>query len=142
MLFEIKGIVKKGDYLYAKVPNHPNRTKNNYVLLHRVIMENHINRLLLPTEIVHHIDENKFNNDISNLRLMDSKEHNRMHSNKGRSIAYLTCANCGKIFVREQRQVKKNTKHHFCCRSCNGSYQRAHGWTGKKKRVVVTEENK
>lgn len=126
MLFEIKGIVKKGDYLYAKVPDHPNRTKNNYVLLHRVIMENHINRLLLPTEIVHHIDGNKFNNDISNLRLMDSKEHNRMHSSTGRTIIYLICDNCGKKFVRELRQTKKGYKHNFCCRRCSGIYQRAH----------------
>lgn len=39
MLFEIKKVIKKGDYLYALVPDHPNATKNGYVLLHRVVME-------------------------------------------------------------------------------------------------------
>jgi hypothetical protein len=53
--------VKKGDYIYAVVPDHPNRTKNNYVLEHRVVMENELGRLLLPNEIVHHKDGNKKN---------------------------------------------------------------------------------
>lgn len=128
MLFEIKGIVKKGDYLYAKVPDHPKRTKNNYVLLHRVVMENHINRLLLPNEVVHHIDGNKFNNDISNLQLMDAKEHVKHHANKGRSIIYLICPYCGKTFIRERRDLAKKYKNLFCSRSCNGKYQRTHNW--------------
>lgn len=50
--WKIKKIVKKGDYLYALVPEHPNKTKNGYVLEHRVIMENHLNRLLNSDEVV------------------------------------------------------------------------------------------
>lgn len=65
MLFEIKKVIKKGDYLYALVPDHPTATKNGYVLLYRVVMENHLGRLLEKNEVVHHF--------------MDSKEHNRMH---------------------------------------------------------------
>ena len=126
-MFNIIKTVKKGEYIYAVVPEHPKANKYGYVLLHRVVMENHINRLLEPNEIVHHKDGNKHNNDISNLELMDSKEHNRMHSSKGRNIVELVCPFCGKIFLREKRQIKKG-KHTFCSRSCNGKYQRSRTW--------------
>jgi len=49
--WKIQKIVKKGNYLYAKVPEHPNSTKNGYVLEHRIIVENTLKRLLDPKEI-------------------------------------------------------------------------------------------
>lgn len=91
MLFEVKKVIKKGDYLYALVPNHPNATKNGYVLMHRVVMENHLGRLLEKNEIVHHKDHNKLNNNIENLQVMDRVEHNRMHGSTGRNIIELVC---------------------------------------------------
>ena len=49
-MWNIKKIISKGDYDYALVPEHPKATKNGYVLLHRVIMENHLGRLLNDDE--------------------------------------------------------------------------------------------
>lgn len=59
-MFTIRKEIKKGDYLYALVPDHPNATKNGYVLMHRVIMENHLGRLLGKDEVVHHKDHKVF----------------------------------------------------------------------------------
>lgn len=129
MLFEIKKVIKKGDYLYALVPDHPNATRNGYVLMHRVVMENHLGRLLEKNEIVHHLDEDKHNNAIENLQVMDSKEHNRMHSSTDRTIVELVCPCCGKTFSRELRNVHGGLS--FCSRSCNGKYQRERNWTGR-----------
>ncbi|MEA3384967.1 MAG: HNH endonuclease [Thermodesulfobacteriota bacterium] len=43
---------------------------------HRWIMEQHLGRKLLPTETIHHVDENKLNNKIDNLQLFkNSGEH-------------------------------------------------------------------
>lgn len=47
---------------------------------HDVIMEEHIGRKLLPNECVHHIDRNRRNNDLKNLRLMTKVEHARLHA--------------------------------------------------------------
>ena len=69
--WKIEKIVKKGDYLYAVVPDHPNATKHGYVLEHRVVMENYLGRLLTKGEVVHHLDGNKHNNQIENLELLD-----------------------------------------------------------------------
>lgn len=46
---------------------------------HRHIMEIHIGRLLYKDEIVHHIDGDKINNDITNLELMYHGEHTALH---------------------------------------------------------------
>jgi predicted RNA-binding Zn-ribbon protein involved in translation (DUF1610 family) len=122
-MWVIEKLVKKGDYDYAIVRNHPKASDRGYVLYHRIIMENHINRLLLDNEIVHHIDENKHNNDIDNLELMDRAEHTRHHFKTGRTFIKFTCPNCGIVFDKEIRQIKKNTIPK-CSRKCNGEYSR------------------
>jgi HNH endonuclease len=46
------------------------------VSLHRWVVEQHIKRKLLPTEIIHHKNGNKLDNRIENLQIMkDQKEH-------------------------------------------------------------------
>ena len=49
------------------------------IKVHRMIMEKHIGRKLLFSEIVHHINEDKFDNDIKNLKIVSRKEHNIIH---------------------------------------------------------------
>lgn len=46
---------------------------------HRLVMERYLGRPLSPDEHVHHIDGNKLNNDISNLQIMDAREHGYEH---------------------------------------------------------------
>ncbi len=72
------------DYVYVKYPDHPRVKANGRVLLHRVIMENHIGRYLTAKEVVHHRDLNKSNNAIDNLELCrDHADHQRKHRDQG-----------------------------------------------------------
>lgn len=57
---------------------------HNQVKLHRYLMEVKIGRTLKSTEIVHHINGDKFDNKIENLEIITSiGEHNRRHNNFG-----------------------------------------------------------
>jgi len=47
--------------------------------LHVIIKEKEIGRRLFHNECVHHIDQCKTNNDLSNLQLMTKSEHSRLH---------------------------------------------------------------
>jgi len=46
--------------------------------IHRLVMEKHLGRELLPEENIHHIDGNKSNNKIKNLMIMSNSEHRKL----------------------------------------------------------------
>lgn len=125
--FKIEKIVNKGEYNYAVVYNHPNRTKDNYVLHHRVVVENHIGRVLDKNEVVHHKDGNKKNNTVENLEILSASEHGFLHQKeKGREFTKLKCPECNLIFERERRQTHQSKGGLFTCCSatCRGKFSR------------------
>lgn len=130
-MWTISKIVKKGKYLYAVCKEHPKSTKYGYVLMHRVVMENHLGRMLVDGEIVHHKDNNGHNNSIDNLELMDEIDHCRMHSKTGRMFTLVKCGECQKIFKRERRQVKN--KVNYCDKNCYWNHIRKIKFVGKNK---------
>lgn len=69
-------------YIEIFSPKHPYKTNRNAVKEHRLIMEKHLNRYLTKNEIVHHIDRNRQNNSIKNLKLMTKIQHDRLTASK------------------------------------------------------------
>ncbi len=51
--------------------------------IHRLIMEKHLGRKLELSEDIHHINKNKLDNRIENLRVISHKEHSRLHNPRG-----------------------------------------------------------
>lgn len=58
---------------------------------HRLVAEQALGRELLPDEIVHHIDGNKRNNDLSNLAVMTQSEHAKIHAAERRGSREIHC---------------------------------------------------
>ncbi len=128
LLWKIEKIIKKGDYLYAIVRDHPKANKNGYVLLHRIVMENHLKRPLNSNEVVHHIDGNRKNNSIENLQVFTASEHSKLHQSRtGRLWVELKCPNCSKVFYLPKNHTHLNNpkQHYTCCsRHCRGVLSR------------------
>lgn len=74
--------------------------KKGNAKLHRLIMEEHLGRKLTSNEIVHHIDGNKLNNDITNLKVMTRGEHSRLHRKQELESGK-------KLFCRSQMELEE-----------------------------------
>lgn len=133
-MFEIKKIIHKGDYLYALVPDHPYATKNGYVLLHRVVLENHLGRLLDKSEVVHHKDGNKLNNSVDNLEVLTQSEHAKIHAKVKHTQLYsYVCPECGITFEKRFKLSYEPRKYGvFCSRKCSGRF------SARKKYTTVS----
>lgn len=56
--------------------------KDGYVMEHRLVMAKHLGRCLSRQEVVHHIDHNPANNDISNLMLFPNNKEHKLYEAK------------------------------------------------------------
>lgn len=89
--------------------NRPMRRleKNGYVVVkrdgeqireHRAVMQDFLGRKLKTNEHVHHINGNKNDNQLDNLKVVESSEHHRTHREAYRKEhgRYIGCNSCGK----------------------------------------------
>lgn len=79
------GIVVRKGYRYVYRPTHPNAVfGKKYVAEHRLVMESKIGRLLLRSEVVHHIDGDTANNSPENLMVFGENKSHLKHELTGR----------------------------------------------------------
>lgn len=130
-MWKIEKIIKKGDYYYCIThPHHPRETKRGYTLLHRVLMENHLGWLLNPNEVVHHLDGDKKNNCLSNLEVLDSKEHVRLHNyQSGSQMVEITCPVC-----RTKKILRKGNSVTYCSKNVPPR-RKPQKWIGLYRRI-------
>ena len=65
-------------YIEVWKPNHPMAQKSGYLMEHRLLMAEHLGRMLTSKEVVHHLNGIKDDNRLANLELMGAVEHNKL----------------------------------------------------------------
>ena len=73
-----------GGYWYQWTDSHPNRTKQNYIAEHRLVVEASLGRYLGRDEVVHHKNGVRSDNSLSNLIVFRSNADHLRHELTGR----------------------------------------------------------
>lgn len=95
-------------------------------------MEVSIGRYLADDEQIHHKDGDPQNNNLSNLEVVKSGEHQRLHRPKFVKEQEAVCVWCGISFVMTKQHVRHRrskravgVKGPFCSRHCSGVYSQS-----------------
>ena len=122
-------------YVVVHSPDHPMAAKNGKLLEHRLVMSEHLGRLLEPGEVVHHKDGNRSNNAIENLELMASnKEHAATHAQESelyqlRQQGKLRCSACKEVKPLDSFDIGNTMRYgrKNQCKECRAvAYRKAH----------------
>lgn len=108
-------------YKYCYAPKHPLANKSGKIYEHVYIMSKFIGRPLYDNECVHHIDRNRSNNSIDNLRLMTKEDHVKLHLLEDKGISYIErqCLFCSKNMI-----ITLSSKQKFCNSECCNYFRR------------------
>lgn len=109
-------VLDKGvGYLYVYAPRHKMANAAGKVYIHRYVAQEHYGIELTSDMIVHHKDENKLNNDPSNLVIMSYEEHGSHHH--GKDCIEHVCKHCKGIFLSNDENRR------FCTKVCSDLYK-------------------
>ena len=88
---EWRGGRKLDKYGYIEIwaPLHPRASCTGYVGEHTLVMELHLNRPLLPKEVIHHLDNCPYHNWPENMEVFSSNADHLRHELTGRSQSKL-----------------------------------------------------
>lgn len=108
----VKKIIDKTGYILIFEPKHPLARKNGYVAEHRMVWYKHHKKLITPRQNIHHKNENKRDNRIENLELLDVAEHAKRHY-KGPLMTwvYKKCLLCEALTASKYTLCRKHYRN-------------------------------
>ena len=112
-------------YVYVYLPDHPHANADGYVAEHVVVASRALGKRLPKGAIVHHVNENREDNQNTNLVICQSAGyhallHARMRTLKERRTGTKTCARCGqtKPFSEYHKHPGNHLGLHPRCKRC------------------------
>lgn len=106
-------------YAYEMCKGHPRANRDGFVYTHILVAEQKLGRFLTSDERVHHIDQNKRNNNPENLMVFKTQRDHWLY-HRGFSAKL-----CGDAFVAENNKPKnlccvcgKPAVNKYCCQDC------------------------
>jgi hypothetical protein len=108
-------------YRLVKRPDHPNARESGYILEHRLVATEMLDRPLQEDEIVHHKNEDKLDNRPENLKVFGDygSEHSSYHARQARpnETPEVVCTSC---------QEEREHYAHDLCQTCYHRLHRRH----------------
>ena len=90
-------------YVEVWKPDHPMAQKSGYMMEHRLLMAEHLGRMLTRGEVVHHLNEDRTDNRLENLELMGKMEHDKLPKPLPRPFPCPHCAGLIQTFGTHSR---------------------------------------
>ena len=91
--------IKSGGYYWVRRPDHPESNPKGYVIEQRFVMEQHLGRYLLPYEIVHHRNHNKYDNRVESVQGRTDSEDAKVQHRKPTGANKLTATKAIQIMA-------------------------------------------
>jgi len=121
-------MISKYGYIRIRNTQHPFKNYDDFIFLHRSIMEEYLkltqpdseylisvagynDKYLTPDVIVHHKNENKIDNRISNLEITTLSEHSSMHINE---CIFIRNINGTFLNIIGKKKKTKNSNNNLC----------------------------
>lgn len=130
----------KKTYKLAKPPsNYPGRVhKNGHVQEHRLVWWENTGDVVPDGYHIHHIDGDTRNNKFSNLAILTSSDHSKLHGKVRATIwEEATCQQCGAVHLKTKIRMEKigrDPSRIFCSKKCSGKSKRGPNYREKMSR--------
>jgi hypothetical protein len=107
--------------------------------LHRVLMEKYLGKKLLTDEVVHHINGNKLDNRLDNLKVMSKSEHHKLHWKQMLKINSKLIIKMYPIPKKIRNEMSEDKNYKKCSvsllKDCSGKIEWHHQFTYAGKQI-------